>query len=295
MTRRLAVVALLACAAGTSFPAHARAAREQQQMYVTVTDNKGKPVKNLTSADFAISIDGAAQEIVDVKPATDPASVVILTDRLGLTPTYGPLDIRQALSDFIKVLRTAQPDTKFALTTFDGPVIQVTKFHDCPIRARQAARPVVHDRPGRRAARRPAGCRAGTCFTAPSERRVIFTVYAGYRPDISAVRTDAAAEMLRLSRASLWAIEVLVNETANYSGTSREIVVDRGGALSGGMKDVVASSSGMDSMAKRMAELIGAQYAVTYAPAGGSATSKVAVGVRGTGLHVLAPGWSAHR
>jgi hypothetical protein len=288
--RRAGTLAVLVWAASVWLTAAPDAAL--QQMYVAVADSKGKPVKGLTAADFSIQLDGSPQEILAAAPATEPVSTVILTDRLGLIPTYSPFDLRQALGDFIKGIRVLNPESKFALTTVDGPVVQVAKFTTPSFELERLI--------GRLSTMAPDAALLDGLFdavrsvdAAPTDRRVIFVMYAAYRPDQSNVRPEVVAELLRLSRASLWAIEARAISGTNYSNSARELFIDRGGGMSGGMHEVVGSASGVDSMAKRMAELIGSQYRVTYAPGGSGAARRLVVSVKRDGLKVLAPSWTA--
>jgi hypothetical protein len=121
---------------------------------------------------------------------------------------------------------------------------------------------------------------------------VIFTVVAGYRPDQSNVRNDILGEVLRLSGAQVWAIEVRSAQGGNWANNAREQVLDRSTRLSGGMIDIVASPNALESMCKQMAEQLAGQYELTYGPGGGVASSQVTVGVKQTGYKVLAPIWT---
>ena len=223
----------------------------------------------------------------------EPISFVILTDRLGLTPNYTAFDVGQTLKEFVAIIRARSPESKIALTTFDGTVLQLTKFTSPPAELDRAL--------GRLSTTAPDAvfleALADVCRmmrTAPTERRIIFTLLAAYRPDQSNLRNEMAAEMLRLSRSSLWTVEVRVNDRTNYGNNVRELVLDTGGQLSGGTRDIVNSRSGIGVSSKQMAEQMLSQYLLTYGPAGGTATSQLRIAVNRPGVRILAPRWTAH-
>ena len=266
------------------------AASASERIYVTVADAKNKPVTDLTAADFVIELDGTRQEIASVSAAVEPISLVILTDRLGLSSNYTPFDVGQALREFVAVIRAGSPESKIALTTFDGTVLQVTKFTSAPAeldRALGRLSTTAQDAVFLEAL-------ADVCKlmrTAPTDRRIIFTLLAAYRPDQSNLRNEIAAEMLRLSKASLWTVEVRQSDRGNYGNNVREVVLDSGGQLSGGTRDIVNSRTGVGVSSKQMAELMLSQYLLTYGPAGGTATSRLRIGVTRPGVRILAPRW----
>lgn len=270
-------------------PPTIRAGLAQEHVYVTVVDGKGRPITDLNASDFVVEIDGVAQEIIRAERATVPPSILLLTDRLGLNSTYTPFDLSQALRDFVKAIRAGSPESRFGLTTFDGPVVQVTKFTSAPAELDRALGRLSSVTPT--AALLDALSDASRQLTAaPTDRRMVLVVVASYRVDQSGLGTDLTGEQLRMSKASMWAVEVRA-ETGNFSNQAREEILDTGSRLSGGLRDVVSSRSGIGYSCKRFAELILAQYDVTYAPARGTGRSRLAVGVKGSGRRVLAPSW----
>jgi hypothetical protein len=272
-------------------PAGDVTAAAQDRVYVAVTDNKGKPVAGLTAADFKVDIDGKDREVLSVAPATDPVSVVIITDRLGLEPAYGMFIVHSTLSKFVKGVHAALPDSQFALTTFDGPVARIAGFSS-PTGAfdRAIGRLSTNASDGQMLDALIDACRV--LKTAPTERRAIFAVFAAYRPDTSVEWSETSGLALWESKASLWAIEVQSGSLAAGSAR-REQVVDRGSEMSGGKLDRVGSAVGLDAAAQRMGALLAKQYVITYAPGGGGgAGSRRKVTVGRTGLRVLAPTWA---
>ncbi len=271
-------------------PAASPASRANERIHLTVVDATGQPVTGLTAADFEVRLDNQPQEVVAVAATLEPASVMILTDRLGLNSTYTAYDVGQALRTFAGAIRKGNPESKLALTTIDGTVVSVTKFTNPAAELDRAL--------GRLAS--IAGdavlldgladvCRV--MRTAPTERRIIFTLLAAYRADQSNVRNELVGEMLRASGASLWVIEVRQPEGGNFGNRAREQVLDTGSRRSGGLREIVASRTGVTAAAKHIADLILAQYVLTYGPAGGSVRSQVEVTVKRPGLRVLAAGW----
>ena len=264
---------------------------DKPHLFVSVTDTKGKPIKGLTQADFAVALDGSPQEILSAVPATEPASIVMLTDRLGIVNTYPAYEAHAALGNFVKAARAGIPDSKFALLTFDGTVITLNNFDSGPAEldknlgklTSMSQDAVVVD--GLLEATR-------TLRKAPTNRKIIFTVVAGYRPDQSNVRNDTIAEVIRLSGAQLWVIEVSSPQGGNWQNNVREQVLDYNTKMSGGMNQIVASPSALEGMCKQMAEMMAGQYDITYGPGGGSAKSQIAVNVKRDGVKVLAPAWT---
>jgi hypothetical protein len=279
----LAILFLLAAA-----PQTGQASRER--MYVAVADAGGRAVTGLSADDFFVEIDGVRQEILSARPAAEPASVVLLTDQLGVSPDYRPGDLQHALGAFIEAIRTTRPDSQFALTTFDGIVVQAAPFGTAPSAIdRRLDRLTV---PGSDAPLVDAltdACRMARA--APTPRRAIFLVFAAYRPDQGNPRPDIAGTVCRQSDASVWTIEARASDGRNYPSPAREAVVNQVSRSSGGLHEVVTTSEQLASVAQVMGGLVAGQYAVTYGPGGGAAQSRRTVGVRGTDVYVLAPSW----
>jgi hypothetical protein len=286
-----AVTAAAVVALSRDLPA-ATAAPDAQRIYVTVVDAHGQPVTDLTAADFVIDLDGKPQEITSGSLATEPMSIVILTDRLGLDPNYTAFDVGQALHGFVSAIRARSPESRIALTTFDGIVLQVTKFSSAPGELDRALGRLQTTAPDAVFLEALADvCKA--MRMAPTDRRIIFTLLAAYRPDQSSMYNDTAAEFLRLSGASLWTVEVRQPQRGNYGNNVREVVLDTGGQMSGGLRDIVVSRTGVATSTKHMADLILSQYVLTFGPGGGSAQSHLRVGIRRPGVRILSPGWTS--
>jgi hypothetical protein len=283
--------ALAVLAAGQ--PVHVSAHAAPGRVYVSVADNKGKPIAGLTAADFTIAIDDNEQEVLSVSPATEAASVVIITDRLGLDPAYSSFTVQHALSGFLKGIRTLVPDSRIALTTFDGPVVRITGFNAPATELNKAI--------GRLSTTATESGLLNAVVDAcellqdtKTDRRVIFAMFAAYRADTSNQWNDKAVMSMWRSNASLWAVEVQSIGGASGGNAGREEVATLGSRMSGGMHVSVASAVGLSNQAHMMAALIGNQYVITYAPGSDANTSsRRKIAVNRNGARILFPAWVA--
>ena len=175
-------------------------------------------------------------EIASAAPASEPASILLLTDRLGQTADYRPADLRKALRSFVEVSSDGRIETKFALTTFYQIVTAVAKFPSSPAEAGRVIDKLVGsalDAPF-------VDALSDACTTAsasPTDRRIIFVIYASYRPDRGLARTMPQAKAADPAL-SLWAVEA-ASDGRNYPNPARERIVDDVSRMSGGMREYV--------------------------------------------------------
>jgi hypothetical protein len=268
--------------------------QDVSRLFVSVIDGRGQPVTGLTAADFVVQLDDARQTIETVTAAKEPLSLALLTDRLGHSTTYTQFDVQRALGTFVKTLRQASPDVRIALSTFDGPVSQITRFTGAATELDRALTrlPTVAPDSTLLDAIKDAST---MMLRAPTPRRAIFALVAAYRPDQSTVRSDEAGQLLQLSGASFWALEVVrdLTQGGNAASDPRELMLETGTTLSGGMRQTISRLSELEPALVLFANQLAGQYEITYGPGGGTRRSRLIVGVRGKALRMLAPSWLA--
>ena len=100
-----------------------------KSLFMSVLDEKGKPVKDMVADDILIREDGADRQVVAVKPASTPISVAVLVDTsegTRVTDAYGTpeayvRDLRVAVSGFAKQLLGQSPNASISLMEFGRP------------------------------------------------------------------------------------------------------------------------------------------------------------------------------
>jgi len=258
-------------------------------VYVAVTDKGGKPIKTLTINDFAVTEDGAPKKVLSVEPAGGPLSVAMLIDRFGQDSTFNVLDVRAALSTIVKVLHTANPDTEISVMTIDPAAVPQIPFTMSSV---EILKFIDRQPPGVEQSVLLEGIVAASrsMARAKNQRRAIFAVLAGYKPEGSPAEPGPVAAALRQSGASLWVVEGRSGFGAGSVSSNRDAILTFTVAASGGARSTVSVGTALQTQAKKLTEQLASQYAVTYgAPSG--AAKVLAVSASGKDVKVIAPTW----
>ena len=286
---------LLTCTAmglamwGLSAATHARVQRDSARVYVTVLGGGNKPVTGLTEKDFTIKEDGEVKKVISAGPATEPMSVELLTDRFGLDNTYSVFDVRLALSTIVQTLHKGNPDTQIAFTTFDGAAVRQVKPTTGTVELEAFIKKLFTN--GNSPVLLEAVADASVALEhAPTDRRIIFAVFAGYKNESSTIPSPPVINAIYKARASMWMLEGRSAFQVNPTSIDRETIGNRACVGSGGLRDTVGVGTALQSRGKRMAELIVAQYAVVYGAPSVSATSlEITVPIKDA--KIIGPHW----
>ena len=262
---------LLPAAAGRSSEATTRT------VYVTVTDDKGGAVTDLTAADFAVKEGGKARDILTIGAATVKMRTAVMLDErlLGDGPT------RKGLFEFLKRL---QPASEFALITV-GLRNQTVVDYTSDLSAIAAAINKFTLNPGpvsnfsesvldvtkKLAQQRP-------------ERPVIVAVALPSGGEIGSASIDETLNWLRQSGAQMHAV------TLTQSSGGNEQMLEEGAKRSGGRRVEANGTQAIPAALQQIADALSAQYALTYTlPDGVKADKRVAVSVTRKNVTLRAP------
>jgi hypothetical protein len=284
------VLAAAACTvpvAATTGPIQADDAR----VYATVVGANGNPVPRLTAADFAVLENGAEKRVLSAALSTDPMSVEIITDRLGRTPEFTPDQMRAGLMAFVHTLVSINPDTQISLRTFDSEAVQLVKPTSSVARLESVIRKTFTNN-GNAVLLDAIADASEDLQRAPNRHRIVIGLVAGYKGDSSSISSLAAAQRLRQSGASFWALEAVATGVSN---PARDVMLNQATRDSGGMHTTVSIGTAIEAAAARLAVLALAQYEIRYAAPANTANRRIDVSVKTGGVNVLAPHWTPDR
>jgi Ca-activated chloride channel homolog len=242
-------------------PGAAQDSRERA-MYVSVLDDKGVPVTDLTQDQFVVREDGVRREVLRIRRATDPIDIALLVDNTqAMTPFTN--DLRLALASFVGQMSKNNP---IALITFaDRPTIITDYTKDLARLTRGVQRVFAQEGSGSYLLDAIVEVCRGIRLRKPERVAIVAVLTEG--PELSNLNYPVVLDALRDSQAKFDALVVSIGQAADVlsdEGRSRAIVLDQGTALAGGRRVDLLSSMGLGDALKSLASELSNQYLVTY-------------------------------
>lgn len=284
-------LAILVCAAGSSAAPVVAVQADDARIYVTVVGAGGNPVPRLTAADFSVRENGVEKRILGAELSTAPMSVELLTDRLGKSPEFTADQMRAGLMAIVRTLLSVNAETTISLRTFDSEAVQHVKPTSSLVQLENVIRKFFTN--SGNSVLLDALADAGEDLQkAPNAHRLVIALVAGYKGDSSTITSLAAAQRLRQSGASFWALEAVATGVSN---PNRDVMLNQATRDSGGMHATVSAGTAIEATATRLAVLALAQYEIRYGAPSRTSNRRVDVAVSTAGVQVLAPHWAPDR
>lgn len=280
-------------------PPGAAPAARSNTVYVSVLEESGVPVTDLTAADFAVKEDGKARDILRVDAASEPLHLMILVDDNG-TGLF-----RSGLIQFVQQF---QGRAQIAVNTVTGQTQKLVGYTPNVDTVAQAiatlsARPATND----------GGQLLEGIFQASKDqeklraaRPVIVALTVGGE-EHSTVPAHQVLDQLAKSRSVLYVIQVAasvlrptvpITQSRQLLGENLNLseVLGEGPKQTGGWRDEIVATTGIVLGLRKLAMELKSQYAVAYSrPPKGKATERINVSVSRRGVTLRAPSKVAGR
>jgi len=257
-------------------------------VYVSVVDNKGVPVGDLTAADFTVKENGKEYPLEKVEVAKSPMQVAIVVDDNG-TGAF-----RSGVASLVQGLLPMQ--SEFQIMTVLRQVTRVTEFTSNVELLRPAITGLI-SRPGAQDGSYLVDGLLETVKDLDKKKAarpvvVAFTVGAG---DKSLSSSSDVLRQLKQTMASLHVL-ALGNAMVSEAATSAMDVVnvnqvlDEGPKQSGGRRHALTGVPQVADAVTRVVDQLTKQYALTYTlPDGVKKHERLQVQVKRSGTTVMAP------
>jgi hypothetical protein len=283
----------MAAVASAALPAtRARAsAGVNKSLFVAVTDESGKPVTDLTVNDILIREDGADRAVKEVKPASQPISVVFLVDTamdMRVKDAYGTpdqwvRDMRDSTAAFGRELLNKSPDASIQLMEFGQAAVTMVPFTQNFDEYMKGVNHLV-SKPDAASVLMEAIDQANKDLAKrPSTRRAI--VELNLEPSNENSRMDEAGiqNSFRKSAAQLWCLSIQRGTLANQP--KHDVLLNTLTKNSGGERQMIVGISAAPDILKRYADVLASQYEVVYDRPENKTPKVVQVGARGGKAH----------
>ena len=262
MRKRSAVLlplVALAFAVVTAVPAGTQSGMEKT-LFISVLDETGKPVKDMTAADLRVREDNVDGDVLGLKPATGPQFISLLADTTPGTEAYVN-DIRKAYSAFVRRVFAANPEAEVALMEFGQAAVTITPFTKSAADLDKGISTLFPKPRSGSVLLEAIIASALDLAKRQSQRRAIVSLNMEPSDEQSHQDAKMLDGALRLSGIQLWALSLQKGPASN---SKRDIVLNELTKRTGGQRDIIVAQSAIDTYLARYADALTSQYEMTY-------------------------------
>jgi VWFA-related protein len=265
---RALVLAFLAAAlsvAGIAGAAEQRSDRERS-LYVSVLDQNGAPVSDISTSDIVVREDNVAREVLRIVPADDPMHIAVLVDTsLAATPDISYM--RQALPPFAaemtKPTASGRRSEIAVIGLGDRPTI-LSEYSSDPAQIKKGV-DRIWAMPGSGMYLLDAIVDAAKGFKKREAQRPVIVAIATSGVEYSNRHHEQVLDSLKDAGVAFYALILGPPDTGmSIESRERAITLDDGTRLTGGSFDQVLASLGLPDRLRQLADVLTHQYKVTY-------------------------------
>lgn len=253
-----------------------RIASAQATVLVTVLAPPKAPITDLTAKDFKVTDAGQPVEVAAAAHATEPLSIELIVDNaqppMGVTPPTR--DLRSAVQGFAKAIRAGNPDAKIGMFTVGGAATPVVPLAGSAADFDKAVNHIAPSPQSGGAILEGLVDASHALGAEPAPRRAIVSIDFSSPDEASDMVLQSIETAMFQSGATLWAVSVSGSNTSETP--SRDAVLNEATRMTGGERQTIVGSTGLQNQLKAIANSLLSQYALQVArPAGDIKALKV--------------------
>lgn len=259
----LAAAPLILRAAGQTI------ASSHATVFVTVLASAKAPVTDLAAKDFKVKDGSQTVEVATAEHATSPLSIELLVDNaqppMGVTPPTR--DLRSAVQAFAKAIRAGNPDAKIGMFTVGGASTPVVPLAGSVADFDNAINHLAPSPQSGGAILEGMVDAAHALGSEPAPRRAIVSIDFSSPDEASDTVLQGIEGAVFQSGATVWAVSVSGSNTSETP--SRDAVLNEATRMTGGERETIVGSIGLQNQLKSIANSLLSQYELQIArPAG---------------------------
>ena len=232
----------------------------ERTLVVSVVDASGRPLTDLQPDDLRVREDGVDGEVIGLKRAPGSLHVQILVDT---TPGTEPFvsDIRKALTSFVRRVKAADAAAQIGLMEFGqaaAPIVRITGELD------DLEKGITRVYPKPRSASvllEAIVAASNSLMPQPGPRRAIVSFNTEPSDEQSRESPNRMQQALALSGAQVWSVSL---QTLNRNIPARDVVLNQVAKVTGGRREIVVAASAIQGYLESYADVLLAQYEMTY-------------------------------
>lgn len=253
-------------------------------IYVSALDAEGKPVTDMTAADFAVREDGTQdREIVSAVLATEPVDIAMLADTSGGGEEYVH-DIRSGFKAFVQDVLAKSPKSQLALWEFGQASVRIQDFTSDLAELEKDVTRIYPKQKAPSVLLEAIYDASEALSKRETPHRAIIALNLEPGDEQSSQEPKKVNASLQKSRAQLWSLSV---QKGSLKNAQRDLVLNTLVRNAGGRREYIVTQSAIEQYMKRFAASLTSQYALTYKRPSGSA-QVVQTGSRRQGVTVVA-------
>jgi len=252
-------------------------------IFVSVVDGNGKPVTDMTVADFAIREDQVDREVLSAKKSEQPMAIALLVDTTTEAEEYVN-DIRNGVKAFVQQILAANPKSEIALWEFGQAAIPIKGFTSSLADLEKEASRIFPKPRASSVLLEGIHEVSNELARQKTPRRAMVIVNVEPSNEISSQEPMRVQQALIRSRAQMWAVSV---QKGNLKNPQRDVVLNRLAQIAGGRREFILTQSAISTWLTQYADALANQYEVTYNRPSGK-PQIVQVGARRDGVKVIA-------
>jgi VWFA-related protein len=305
VSHRARQLVLMVCVAGAAAlvmvpPVSAQRESRERHVFASVVDKNSVPVPGLGVADFTVTEDGVAREILKVGPATAPLQVALLIDNSDAAEPLIPY-LRKAASAFVQRVIDTAPGSEISLGTFGERPVTDVPFTSSAIPLLRATGSLIW-RSGSGAYMIQAIMESSKALKKHGATRPVIVAFTSEEgPEFSDYRHERVVEALKAAGATLWTVAYqpptsrkTVEFATRPEGRERSEVLNAVAVDSGGENKVVLAQSAIQDTFVSVATMLTSEYEVTYGrPVALVPPQRLVVTVKRPDARLWAPRWAA--